>query len=71
MPKFRTTPDRPTIEYLIKSSMFLKPSLGILKRNSSWSSKESLESPSFLELNIIGISEATAPRQTKSHIKDD
>ena len=66
-----TTPEKPTREYLMKSSIFLKPSLGIFCRNSIWSLKESFESPAFLDLKIIGISEITAPRQAKSQINED
>ena len=54
-PKLTITPEKPTIEYLIKSSAFLKPSLGILNMNSIWSRRESLESPPILGVNFIGI----------------
>ena len=41
------TPERPTREYLIKSFAFLKPSLGIFKRNST-----EIDFKNFNEMNI-------------------
>ena len=70
-PKLTITPEKPTIEYLIKSSAFLKPSLGILNMNSIWSRRESFESPPTLGVNFIGISADLAPRHINSHKRED
>ena len=71
VPRLIITPEKPTIEYLIKSLWLWNPSLGIFQINSTWSAKDSFESPEDLSEKTMGISLLFAPWATRSHTRED